>query len=39
MDLLSLPAVGGHSLNCGHQLSPADSLPSLGVIMSTGPEV
>ena len=24
MDLLSLPAV--HSLNCGHQLSPADSL-------------
>ena len=37
MDLLSLSAGGGYSLNCpaGHQLSPADSLPSVSVTMST----
>ena len=36
MDLLSLPAGGGHSLNCaGHQLSSADSLPSVSVTMSS----
>lgn len=36
MNLLSLPAGGAHSLNGGHQLSSADSLPSVSVTMSSG---